>query len=259
MKLHILSSSSSGNSYALQDEQGYTLLIEAGCPLKKLVRFFDFEITKVDGLLISHEHGDHGKYAKEYSKAGIQLIASRGTLEAVLSEHRFKSSFSKPIEIGTTHYYGQNLGHDADARWKVKAFSIIHDAAEPTGFLIWHRKCGNVLFLTDTYYMDARFKGLNQVIIEANYCPEILRQRAADGKAHPAYAQRVETSHMSIDTTSAFLQAQDLSAVNNIVLIHLSDSNSNAIQFRNRIESETGKTVTVADRNMTIDFNLSPF
>lgn len=257
MKLHILSSSSTGNSYALEDEQGYTLLIEAGCPLKKLVRFFDFEITKVDGLLISHEHGDHGKYAKEYSKAGIQLIASRGTLEAVLSEHRFKSCFSKPIASGTTHQYGHCIG--ADSRWKVKAFHIHHDAAEPTGFLICHKECGNVLFLTDTHYMDAKFKGLNQVIIEANYDEEILDKRLQEGSAHPAHLERVNTSHMSIQTTSAFLKAQDLRTVNNIVLIHLSDSNSNAVQFRNRIESETGKTVTVADRNMTIDFNLSPF
>jgi len=55
------------------------------------------------------------------------------------------------------------------------------------------------------------------------------------------------------------LSANDLSQVNNIVLIHLSDSNSDEIQFQNEVSELTGKNVTVASNGMTINFNKTPF
>ena len=45
----------------------------------------------------------------------------------------------------------------------------------------------------------------------------------------------------------------------NIVLIHLSDSNSDANLFKKEIFELTGKKVTVADKGMTIPFNITDF
>jgi hypothetical protein len=64
---------------------------------------------------------------------------------------------------------------------------------------------------------------------------------------------------MSYDTCKETLLANDLSAVNNIVLIHLSDLNSNATEFQSGIAEATGKTVHVASKGMEIDFNKIPF
>ena len=41
---------------------------------------------------------------------------------------------------------------------------------------------------------------------------------------------------MEIDTTLEFLRANDLSKVNNIVLLHLSDGNSNVPDFQKRVK-----------------------
>ena len=55
------------------------------------------------------------------------------------------------------------------------------------------------------------------------------------------------------------LSRNDLSKVNNIVLIHLSDSNSNAVEFKNAVRKATNCNVTVADANQTIPFDKTPF
>ena len=64
---------------------------------------------------------------------------------------------------------------------------------------------------------------------------------------------------MSYDTCKETLLANDLSIVNNIVLIHLSDNNSDAEMFRKGIEEATGKTTFVAKKELKIEFNKTPF
>ena len=83
---------------------------------------------------------------------------------------------------------------------------------------------GTTLFLTDTYYVENTFKGLNHVIIEANYSDEIIEQKSFNGTINPFVRDRVYKSHMSLETCIKTLKANDLSSVKTITLIHLSDS-----------------------------------
>jgi ribonuclease BN (tRNA processing enzyme) len=50
-----------------------------------------------------------------------------------------------------------------------------------------------------------------------------------------------------------------LSQVNNILLIHLSDSNSDEKQFKKEIHELTNKNVIVASNGMDIPFLKTPF
>ncbi|WGU70681.1 hypothetical protein QIU18_00560 [Capnocytophaga canimorsus] len=47
----------------------------------KLKKALDFNVSKVQGLLITHEHIDHAKYAKKYQQSGFEIFASNGTLK----------------------------------------------------------------------------------------------------------------------------------------------------------------------------------
>ena len=116
-----------------------------------------------------------------------------------------------------------------------------------------------MLFVTDTMYLKYKFQGLNQIIIEANYSQDILDSRLQDGDTIDMVRNRVISSHMSLETCKDVLRANDLTAVNNIVLIHLSNGNSDSALFKNEIENLTGKTVHVGDKNMIIPFDLKPF
>lgn len=246
MKLHILGSNSSGNCYILQG-QNSTLIIECGLSLSKVKEALDFDLSNVCGALVTHCHGDHAKFVPEYMKAGIDVCSSLGTFNTFKSEatHRMRVMVkNKKYTIG---------------EFTVMPFDITHDAPEPFGYLIKHDECGLVLFATDTMYLKYKFPGLNQIIIECNYSQNILDGRLIDGDTIDLVRNRVISSHMSFETCKDVLRANDLTAVNNIVLIHLSDGNSDAALFKNEVENLTGKSVTIVDSGVCIDFNLQPF
>ena len=56
MLLKILNSNSSGNCYILQAEDNSSLIIEGGVNLKEVKKALNFNISKVAGVIISHEH-----------------------------------------------------------------------------------------------------------------------------------------------------------------------------------------------------------
>jgi phosphoribosyl 1,2-cyclic phosphodiesterase len=241
MILIVLGSSSAGNGYLLQDSEGNCLILEAGVRLKEVKKALDFDLSGVQGCLISHRHGDHIKYASDYMKAGIDVYtdATNG-----LEGHRFiQMESGKQLTIGP---------------WKIKPFSVIHDV--PTfGFLLDHPESGKTCFITDTHYCPYIFKGLNNIIIEANFCEEIMTKRFLEGSLNAVVRARTMKSHMSLQTTLDFLKANDLSEVNNIILIHLSSGNADPESFLQRTLAATGKTVAIASPGTEIQLNKTPF
>jgi phosphoribosyl 1,2-cyclic phosphodiesterase len=245
MRLTILGSSSAGNCYILHNDTE-ALILEAGLKFAEVKEALNFQTSRIVGLLVTHEHGDHAGYLQEYIKAGIPVCASLGTLSA----KGIDANVIKPTQAEKTAIFGG---------FRIMPFNVVHDCKEPFGFLINHPETGTVLFATDTAEIPYNFAGLNNLLIEANYSDEIVYDNIYKGKLNAKHQERVMQSHMSIATCERFLRDNDMKGVNNIVLIHLSDGNSNAVQFRERIARATGKTVHVADKNMTIEFNKSPF
>lgn len=246
MTLHVINSNSSGNAYILENGQE-ALLIECGVRFEKIKQAFNFNFRKLVGCLLSHEHGDHAKSVLDVLRMGKDVYASAGTHTALNTLGHYRA---KVVRSGHEYFVGG---------FKIKPFDTKHDVAEPLGFLIHHPETGVVLFLTDSYYSEHRFPGLNNIIVEANYCQKILDGRVAAG-ANPKFLRdRVISSHMSLETCKGMLCANDLSKVSNIVLIHLSDSNSNEDQFKREMEEATGKPVHIAVPGLKIPFNKKPF
>lgn len=246
MELIVLGSSSKGNCYILQNEEE-ALVIECGINLAEVKKAVAFKINKIVGAIVSHEHGDHAKYMSQFLQSRIKVFASWGTISKVQPDSQF---LPMVLEAGTK----QQIGN-----FTVLPFDVKHDAAEPFGFLISHPETGTVLFATDTYYLPYTFANLNNIIIECNYRMDILQRNISAGKIPLTMQNRLLESHMSFDTCKEALLANDLRAVNNIVLIHLSDGNSNAEEFQRDIKQATGKTVYVADKAIKIQFNKTPF
>lgn len=136
-------------------------------------------------------------------------------------------------------------------------FDVIHDAAEPFGYIIDHPESGKVLFITDTHYSTYKFKGLNHIIVEANYVDEIVDDLLNSGKLELFRYKRIHNSHMSLSTCKKLLDANDLSEVMNIVLIHLSSGHSDEKRMKKEVIEQTGRLVHIASKGMTIPFNKS--
>ena len=261
MKLHIIGSSSDGNGYVLEAESS-ALVIEAGVPLKAVKQALGWNIAKVSGCIITHEHGDHAGRVKEYLQDTVMPIcASFGTAEAMASR-------TEGLRRGLTVVKSGELYELGDFKIIPQRLELIdsdgghytHDAAEPFCYQIHHPEMGAVLFATDTYCLPRRFTGLASILIECNYAQDILDRNVALGIVDEKRRDRTVTSHMSLDNCIHELTHKtDLGDVRRIVLIHGSDDNSDPGRFKREVAAATGKTVIVAQAGMTIDFNNKPF
>lgn len=245
MKLKVIGTGSRGNAYLLENEQE-ALLIECGVSIMDIKKAVGFEVAKISGCIVTHEHNDHAKSIADVLKMGVPVYATKGTFEGKGIDHFYWARANAISQRDEFHV----------GNFKVISFPINHDVNEPCGFLIYHPDCGVTLFLTDTYYSNFTFRGLNNIIVEANYDSEIIDSKLGDKKF---LRDRIYKSHMSIETCLQFLQANDLSLVNNIVLVHLSDSNSHELNFAKHVQELTGKTVSVASNGMEIPFKITPF
>lgn len=239
MKLKVIGSGSSGNCYLLQNEKE-TLMLECGLPYKTILKGLNFNLNNVVGCLVTHEHKDHSKAINDVVNNSIDVYSSNGTLKTMNVENYR----AKIIE--------------SEKQFKLSGFTILpfeteHDAAEPLGFLIQHNDFGKLLFITDSYYCQYKFNNLNHIMIECNYSKSILDENIESGLIHPTLANRLLKSHFSLDHVKEFLKANDLSQCREIILIHLSDSNSNASQFKEEIEKLTGIPVYIAEKGLELE------
>jgi len=227
MVIKVLASGSSGNAYVVSD--GKTpLLLEAGIPFRLIQQGLNFKVSRIAGCLISHEHQDHARAVPDIMRAGIDCYMSRGTAEALrLSGHRLHI-----IEALTQFRIGT---------WAIKPFQMHHSAAEPLGFLMANQSHEKLLFVTDTAYVAYRFEGLTHLMLEANFSAPLLKENTDSSELRRSILQ----DHMSLETLLDMLRANDLSTVEEIHLLHLSDNNSDADMFKRRVQETTGKPVYV--------------
>lgn len=248
MKLRVLASGSGGNCYLLQSSEGETLIIECGVDVKEIKKAMNFNFSKVVGCLVTHEHKDHCKEALRLAMLGVPIYASKGTLKTIfeLPGRVFKQEIileeMKPCRIGS---------------FKVVPFEVKHDAREPLGFLITHKECGTILFATDTYYIPYSFKDfdVNHAMVECNYSKEILMYNNQLEKLK----DRIMHSHFELEDVKEFFRANQFTELRDVVLLHLSNANSNAEQFTEEIRTLTKRPVYVADKGLEVDFNLFEF
>ena len=226
-----LASGSSGNCYWISDSTT-PLLIEAGIPLARIMQGVDFKLHEIQGCLVSHSHGDHSKSVRNLMAAGVDVYMSQPTAEALKVEgHRLHAVSDKQIF---------NVG-----AWAVRAFDVEHDCEGALGFyLISHGE--SLLYLTDTAYTKYRFNGINFLMLECNFDEQIIRQNVASGEVDRRVKRRTYASHMSINRVLDFIKANDLSQCREIWLLHLSDANSNAEEFKRKVQEATGIPVHIA-------------
>ena len=232
INIKIIASGSSGNAYLIDDGRSQ-LLLECGISYKDIQIALNFDTKNIVGCLVSHEHKDHTKGLKDVVRAGIDCYMSKGTANAEgIEHHRIKVvENKKQFKVGS---------------WTILPFDVEHDVAEPFGYLIMNEQGEKLLFATDTYYVKYKFKGLNYLMIECNYSLEILEENIVNGLTPELMKRRLIKSHFSLENVIEFLKANDLSKVEDIYLLHLSDTNSNAKEFKEAIQKVTGKRVLIA-------------
>ena len=258
MKLKVLGSGSNANCYLLQSNSGETLIIECGVDIKEIKKALNFNFSKVAGAIITHEHLDHAKEVFDLIMLGVGVYASHGTFKALIEKNNRGRVNGKIFTITQMQKNTmQEMKTYKVGSFTVTTFSVKHDALEPLGFLIEHPECGTILFATDTYYIPYSFKDfdVNHVMIECNYSKEILRYNNQLEKLK----DRIIHSHLELEDVKEFFRANQFTELRDVVLLHLSNANSNAEQFTEEIRTLTKRPVYVADKGLEVDFDLYKF
>lgn len=231
MDIKVFGSSSKGNCYHI-DDGSTSLLLDAGIPFKQTQKLLNFKTSSIEGVLVTHSHGDHSKAVGDFIKAGIDCYMSGATAKEInVTGHRVKIVYPmKQFKIGS---------------WTVLPFPLEHDVFN-LGYLL-SNGTEKILYITDTYYCRYKFEGVTHLLIECNHSYAILDERLQAGHLPLAMINRLMKSHFSLENVKKFILANDLSQVREIYLIHLSDGNSNAEQFQREIQELTGKIVKIAE------------
>ncbi len=222
MRFAVLGSGSGGNA-AVVECGGRRLMIDAGLSAKQLsLRLLrvGIEPASLDGILLTHEHGDHVRGLKIFLKQNPLPVYTTPATARVVRETGIDGGQWKFFEAG------QVFELDGIA---VETFAIQHDAVDPVGFVVGHdhQRLG---FLSDagfvTRNMTERLRGLHGIFVEANYDENLLE---ADTKRPWSIKQRISSRHGHLSNTQVTELIREIAhpALGQVVLGHLSsDCNS---------------------------------
>lgn len=218
-------SGSSGNcAYIGTDKCG--LLIDAGVDnnyvTNELLRN-GIDISSVRGILLTHDHGDHVKFAYSLLRRNksMALYCTPRMLNGLLRRH----SISRRIKDYHHAIYKEFPFAVGDL--EITAFEVSHDGTDNVGYFI---KSADMVFVvtTDTGYITERadyyMRQANFLMIESNYDLDML----VSGR-YPEYLKariKSDTGHLDNRVTAAYLASVAGQGLSDVFLCHLSHDNN---------------------------------
>lgn len=227
LDIKVLASGSAGNCYLVGDGKS-RLLLDAGICMQRIAAGCEWKVSDLAGALITHCHKDHSHAVDDLAKRGVKVYVP---LDIAAQNCMVKPYIPmRNIALGT---------------FDVTPFEVQHDVP-CYGFKIKSLNTGDQLvYITDAAGIPYQFKDINYWLVEANYSVDILDKRVEEGMDRTR-ANRVVRTHMAVEDLEAYFEELDTSMANAIWLCHLSDDNSDAEDFRERIRRVTGAPVYVA-------------
>ena len=223
MRFCCLGSGSEGNSLVVETDLGIKTKILVDCGLKFDVleeRLSDRKVlaSEIDGIFITHEHGDHIRSASKFARTyEIPLFMTHGSFYA--SRDNFKKikslSFLRSDKIQTLNGF------------KILPFSVPHDAREPVALVFQDLK-HRLGILTDagsiTPHITKTLSKLDGLILEFNYEPNMLKK----SKYPSILKKRISSQfgHLSYNAATNLLKEIYHEKMQVIVAAHLSQKNN---------------------------------
>jgi phosphoribosyl 1,2-cyclic phosphodiesterase len=223
----MLGSGSAGNS-ALVATDHCKILVDGGLSARQLVlRLEQCGVTpeQLDGVLLTHEHGDHVCGLEVLCrKFAVPIYCNALTAEAVrgggsLDRHRNWRVFHTGSDFSICDIV-------------VQSFPVPHDAVDPIGFA-FHAGARGLGFITDLGYatkmLVERLREVHTLVIETNHDEKLLQ----DDTHRPwPVKQRIQSRHGHLSNAAAANVIEQLlpGKIERVVLGHLSrDCNTPAL------------------------------
>lgn len=232
--IKVIATGSEGNCCIISD--GWTsIIIDVG------VHVVNAASMGIEGVLLSHEHGDHCKFVHIIAHAGIKVYATKGTFRAI-GAARVGSAMRHIVEYGKQFSIGT---------FKIIPFEVNHDAAEPCGYYIKNRANETICFISDTGSIEHIEAKADCYMLEANYDEETLDRRLEDGEIYEGLHARLTSDfgHLSVQQATTWVEA-NASKESHIILLHKSKDNVG------KLEVLEGYNVTLPDEKGQLDYQF---
>src|SRR6266699_2863884 len=178
MKLTVLGSGSTGNAVLLV-ANGTSVLVDAGLSSREIVRRMSQmrdDPKTLDGILITHEHGDHAGGLRVLMKdLDCPVFMSAKTRDAYIGERRNVSSDEPRRRANALRDRMIEIDSGNDFRIgeiDFHPFTVPHDAVDNFGFTATHEdvKVATVLdFGHITTLITQQLRGCAAIVIESNH------------------------------------------------------------------------------------------
>jgi len=258
----ILGSGSAGNC-ALVESASCRLLVDGGLSARQICARLEAAAVSpsaIDAILITHEHIDHAAGLDIFCKK-FQTPIYCNALTADALRRTGRDDCQKDFRIFLT-------GSDfAVGDISIQTFSVPHDAADPTGFVLRHGNAG-LGVCTDlgfaTKLVQERLRDAATVIIETNHDEKLLQ---ADTRRPWPVKQRIMSRHGHLSNTAAAEVLAGLAphGLRRAILGHLSrDCNTPGLALdtvRSRLAADSITQVEVfcaSQKEISPRFTISP-
>ena len=221
MEFSILGSGSSGNSSFIQMGDK-CFLIDAGFSGKKTIEKLariNKDISMINGIFITHEHGDH--------ILGLGILSRKYDIPIYLHEVTYKTISHKLGKIDEKNINFIKKDKIVFENCVVSCFEVMHDANICLGYTFeYNRK--KLSYASDIGYVDniiiETFRDSDVIVLESNYDYEMLMT----GPYHWELKNRVKgrNGHLSNAEATKFLNTVQSEKLKKIYLMHISKENN---------------------------------
>lgn len=215
-------SSSAGNLYEVRSGET-RILLDAGLTAREIRRRV-WTLSDVAGLLLSHEHGDHARGARELLACGVPTYCSQGTAEAL----GLRAPWLHIVRCGRQVRVGGV---------SVIPLAVQHDATEPLAYVLDGDE--RLLWVMDTGRFPWAVPGCAVLAVECNHhdlsdVPQERRRRLLD-------------HHMGLSGVVDLVQALASPALREVHLLHLSREHADPAECCRAVEQIAGCAVTAEE------------
>src|SRR5256714_10583524 len=215
----MLGSGSAGNS-ALVATDHCKILVDGGLSARQLVlRLAQCGVApgELDGVLLTHEHGDHVCGLEVLCrKFDVPIYCNALTAEAIRCDGLFERHGNWRIFRTGSEFSICDI--------TVQTFPVPHDAVDPLGF-VFYAGSGGLGFITDLGYVTKliveRLRQVQTLVIETNHDEKLLQN---DTHRPWPVKQRIQSRHGHLSNAAAagVIEALLSGKIERVVLGHLS-------------------------------------
>lgn len=173
---------------------------------------------------------DHSYALDDLEKMGIPIVAPfKGKPKVDRLDGNFMVQYFALTDLDGNYVHTNGDGSPCP----IYGFWIMHDV-EPF----------NLLYITDCEFIKWRFKDVQNILIGIDYMDEYLALEENEAKK-----RHTLSGHLELKTATKFIKVTDRDkTLNNVIVGHLSDSNSDIPTFEKEIRKVTQANIRFAQK-----------